>query len=90
MTTDVQSTSRKFFTFLKFSLHFVYIFRTVWNFLTKFGSSDSSFDKSILAPPYLKSEKSAHTQITITSYYIPLTYFMPWYEVETYIGDTVW
>ena len=35
-------------TLWKFSLHFVHILRTDWKFLTKFGSSNPSFNRSIL------------------------------------------
>ena len=47
----------------KFSLYFVYIFIADWNFLTKFCSSDPSFNRNILTPLYLKSETSAHAQL---------------------------
>ena len=35
--------SWKYSTLWKFSLHFVYIFRTDWNFAIKFANSDPSF-----------------------------------------------
>ena len=72
----------------KFNLYFVYIFRTDWNFLTKFGSSDPSFNRRILTLLYLKFEAFAHAQIAINHYYILLTSFLTWCELETYIGDT--
>lgn len=63
---------------LTFSLQFVYTFRTDWNFLTKFASSDPSFNRTILTLIYLKSEKYAHVQTAVS-----------WHdEFETYIGDT--
>ena len=34
-----------------------------WNFLTKFYSSDPSFNGNILTSFYLKSETSAHVQL---------------------------
>ena len=41
-------------------------------FLTKFGSSDPSFNRIILKLLYLKFKTSAHAQITfiITTYYL--------------------
>ena len=59
----VHSTSWKFSTWWKFGLYFVYIFIADWNFLTKFCSSDPSFNGNILTLLYLKSETSAHAQI---------------------------
>ena len=50
-------------TWLKFGLYFVYIFIADWNFLTKFCSSDPSFNGNILTSLYLKSETSAHAQL---------------------------
>ena len=45
-------------TWWKLGLYFVYVFIADWNFLTKFCSSDSSFNGNIL-----KSETSAHAQL---------------------------
>ena len=42
---------------------FAHIFIPDWNFLTKFRSSDASFNANILTLFYLKSETSAHAQI---------------------------
>ena len=47
----------------KFGLYFVCIFVVDWNFLTKFFSSDSSFNRNILTSLYLKSGTSAHAQL---------------------------
>ena len=60
-------------TLWKFSLHFVHIFRKDWNFLTKFGSSDPSYNWTILTLLYLKFETFAHAQITIVHYYVLFT-----------------
>ena len=43
----------KFSTSWKFSRHFAHIFSMDWDFLTKFGSSNPSFHRCILAIPYL-------------------------------------
>ena len=59
----VYSTSWKCSTWWKFGLHFVYIFIADWNFLTKFCSSNPSFNGNILTFLYLKSETSAHAQL---------------------------
>ena len=58
----VHSTVRKYPTLWKFGLHFVYIFRTDWNFLTKFDSSDPGF-KSIWILLQLKFKTPAHASI---------------------------
>ena len=78
------------FHFVKFSLHFVYIYRSNSNFLIKFYSSDPSFNINILTSLYLKFKISAHAHIAITHYYLSFTNFFTWYECETYIGDTFW
>ena len=44
----------------KWSLYFVYIFRTGWNSLIKFCSSDHSYSRNILRSLYLKFKTSAH------------------------------
>ena len=49
----------KLCTSWKFDLHFGYIFIVDWNFLTKFLSSDPSFNKNILTSLYT----SAHAQL---------------------------
>ena len=59
----VYSTSWKFSTWLKFGQYFVYIFIAHWNFLTKFCSSDPSFNGNFLTSRYLKSETSAPGQL---------------------------
>ena len=50
-------------TWWKFGLYFVYIFIADSNFLTKFYSSDPSFDRNVLTSLYLKPETSAHVQL---------------------------
>ena len=52
----------------KFSQHFVFVFRTDWNVLIKFYSSDSSFNRHILRSIYLKFKTYAHTHLAITHY----------------------
>ena len=52
----------------EFSLYFVHIFITDWDFLTKFGSSDPSFNRSILTLLYLQFETSTHAQIEVIHY----------------------
>ena len=37
--------------------------KRIQDFLTKFGSSDSTFNRNIVTCPYLKSETSAHAQL---------------------------
>ena len=86
----VHSTWWKYPTSWKFNQHFVYIFRTGWNFLIKIWSSNLSYNRNILRSLYLKFKTSAHAQITITHYYVLFTYFLTWYELEIYIGDTFW
>ena len=58
------------------SLYFVYIFRTGWNILIKFCSSDPSFSRNILRSLYLKFKTSAHADIAITYYYALFTNFL--------------
>ena len=70
----VHSTLWKYSTSSKFILHFVYLFRTDQNFLSNFCSSDPSFDRNILRPPYLKFKISAHVQMTVTSYYLQISW----------------
>ena len=62
-TGGVHSTSWKFSTWWKFGLYFVYIFIVDWIFLTKFCTSDPSFNGNILTYLYLKYETSAHVQL---------------------------
>ena len=59
----VHSTSWKFSTWWTFSLYFVYIFIADSIFLTKFCSSDPSFNGNILISLYLKSETFALAQL---------------------------
>ena len=59
----MHSTSWKFSSLWKSGLYFVYIFIGDWNFLTKFCSSDRSFNRNILTSLYLKSETSAHAEL---------------------------
>ena len=60
----------------KCGLYFVYIFRTGWNFLIKFRSSDPSFNRNILRFLYLKFKTSAHAHIAIAYYYALFTNFL--------------
>ena len=60
----------------KFSLHFVYIFRTGWNFLIQFCNSNPSYNRNIVRSLHLKFKTSAHAQITITHYYVLFTYLL--------------
>ena len=60
----------------KYSMYFVYIFRTGWNFLIKFCSSDPSFNRNILRSLYLKFKTSAHAHIAIAYYYALFTNFL--------------
>ena len=46
------------------------------NFSIKFGSSDPSFNRSILTLLHLKSGTSAHAQIAVIQYYILFTNFL--------------
>ena len=62
----VHSSLQKYSISWKFSLNFVYIFTSAWNFLTKFWSSDSSFSRNILTPLFLKFEISTHALIANT------------------------
>ena len=64
----------------KYSIYFVYIFRTGWNFLIKSCSSDSSFNRNFLRSLYLKFKTSAHAHIVIAYYYALFTNFFTWYE----------
>ena len=73
---DVHFTSWKYFNLWKCSLHFVYIFKTEWNFLIKFCSSDPSFNGNILRSLYLKFQTSAHAHIAINYYYLLFTNFL--------------
>ena len=57
------STSWKLSTCWKFGLYFVYIFIADWNLLTKFCSSDPSFNGNIFTFLYLKSKTSARAQL---------------------------
>ena len=86
----VHSTWWKYPTSWKFNQHFVYIFRTGWNFLIQICSSNLSYNRNILRSLYLKFKTSAHAQITKTHYYVLFTYFLIWYKLETYNGDRFW
>ena len=55
-------------TLWKLGVHFVYIYRTDWNFLIKFYSSSPSFKRNILRSLNLEFKTSAHAQIAITHY----------------------
>ena len=56
----------------------MHIFRTNWNFLTKFGNSDPDFNRSILTLLHVKSETSAPVQIevnhiAVNTYYLQVS-----------------
>ena len=74
------------FHFLEFNLRYVYIFGKAW-ILIVFWNSEF---RNILTLLYLNLELSAHVQIPITCFYILVTIFLTWYEVETYMGNTLW
>ena len=59
------------------------------NFLTKFCSSDPSFNRNILTSLYLKSEHLRMRNYAITRLYILYTSFTTWCQLETYIEDTI-
>ena len=76
----------------KFSLYFVFIFRTAWNFLIKFSSSHQNFKRDNLITLYLSTEtdhedQTLHKSLLVTTLF---TNFLSWHDIETYIGDTVW
>ena len=60
----------------KFTLHFVYVFRTYWDFQIRFCSPVQSFNRNILTSLHLKLKAFAHAQTEITHYYILLTNFL--------------
>ena len=68
-------------TWWEFSLHFVYIFRTDWNFLIKFCSFDPSLNRNIYLNLYLKFKTSACAQTAVIHYYVKLTNFLTWYWI---------
>ena len=86
------SLNRSYFTFFlggrgcvystswKISLHFVYIFRTDWNFLIKFCSSDTSFDRNILTFLYLKFKTSVNVKVGNTHNYVLFT--ISWHDMN--------
>ena len=78
---DVPSTSWKCSNSWKFSCHFVHTFRTDWNFLAKFDSSDASLNRSILTFLYLKFETSARMrklQLFITTCHLQFS----WHDIN--------
>ena len=86
----VHSTSWKFSTLSKFSLHIAYIFKKAWKFLTKFWYSDQMFRRNIFTHMCLKSELSVHTQLAITLLYKLFANILTCCQLETYIEDTPW
>ena len=68
------------FRFVEMKSTFFLIFRRDGNFLIKFCSSDSSFNRNILRSLYLKFKASAHAHIAIAYYYALFTNFLTWYE----------
>ena len=65
---------------------FVFSYCTA-NFLTKFSSSDQSFNRNILTSLYLKSKHLRMRNYTVTRLYIQS--FTTWCQLETYIEDTI-
>ena len=70
----------------KFSRNFVHNYWTVRVFLTKFRSSDLSFNWSILTLLHLKFETFAHAQIAVIHYYILITSFLTWMSLKLTLG----
>ena len=68
------------YTSWKDGLYFACIFRTGWNFLIKFCSSDPSFNRNNSKFLYLKFKTSAHAHTKIAYYYALFTNFLTWYE----------
>ena len=64
------------FHFVEIQLAFRSCFQKGLEFLTKFGSSNSSFTRNILTFLYLKFESSEHAQMAIILYYILFTCFL--------------
>ena len=60
-----------------------------YNFLTKFCSSDPSFNRNILTSLYLKSEHLRMRNYATTRLNILYTNFATWCRLETYIEDTI-
>ena len=103
-TGGVHSTSWKFSNSWKFGLYFVYIFIADWNFLTKFCSSNPSFNINILrslfcsSNPsfninilrslYLKSETSVHAQLRNYSFIHTIYKFHDIVSVGNLIEDS--
>ena len=54
------------FQFVEIQSALFCIFRTDWNFLIEFCSSEPNFNRNILRPLYLKFKTSAHAEIAIT------------------------
>ena len=85
------------------AFHFVEIFHFVENavcnlfifsyctaeFLNKFSSSESGFNRNILTSLYLKSECLRMRNYAVTCLYILYTSFTTWRQLETYIEDTI-
>ena len=84
----VHSTSWKFSTLCKFSLHIVYINKKGWVFLTKFWCFDQMFRRNVFTLLCFKSQTSAHAQLAITLLYILLANILIWYQLEIYMKDT--
>ena len=77
------------FHFIEIRPIFVHIFIPDWNFLTKFCSSDLSFNRNILKSLYLKSETSAHAQLCNYSFIHTVYKFHGIVQLETYIDNGV-
>ena len=60
----------------KFTVYFVDVFKTDWNFFTKLGSFDPKLNWTTLKLLYLKFETSAPAQIAFIHYYTFFTSFL--------------
>ena len=65
------------------------IYRTNWNFLMKFCSSDPSFNRNVLTYLYLEFKIFAHAPIAVSHYFVLFTNFLTGYGIETCIGDRI-
>ena len=87
LSTLLHSTSWKFSISWKFGMHIIYDLKMA---LSTLLHSDQGFIKNIFTPLCLKSETTAHVQLTISCYYILFTNFLIWYLLENHIEDNPW
>ena len=66
------------FRFVEIQSPFCLYLVNEFEFLTKFGSLDPNFNRSILTILYLKSKTSAHVQIALIHYYVLFVSCMIW------------